>query len=147
VIRFVCLPRQFLESSGKIECLNENPTLLLWRDAATDLLVRDWHRSAACVNGSDAVASGCVSAVSAASSEVVTMRAGMEWPHTVPPESPCHPISSTACGYGAEWHTTQLYTVTQVAQPGEWVLLGETHATSMSTHLRKSISYCLNRVA
>ena len=81
-------------------------------DHDTELIVRDWHRSAACVNGSDAVTSGCVTAVSDASSGVVTMGPGFDWPHKSPPE------------HGAEWHTTQLYTVTQ-SGGSTWVMLGE----------------------
>eukprot|EP01052_Picozoa_sp_SAG31_P005511 SAG31_NODE_243_length_19342_cov_12.906459_14_plen_297_part_00 len=52
-------------------------------DGDIELIVRDWHRSAPCVNGSHALNTNCVKAVSGASSTVVTMGAGFDWPHKV----------------------------------------------------------------
>ena len=67
--------------------------------------VRDWHRSAKCVDGLDAVATGCIRTTTGqAGDPLVTLDQGMHWPHGN--------------------YTTQLYTATLLMQ-GAFTLLGE----------------------
>jgi hypothetical protein len=68
--------------------------------------VRDWHRSALCMHGADAVATGCVRVGGGGSrvdDPLVTLDRGMSWP------------------FGT--HTTQLYTAT-ILQPGTVLIYG-----------------------
>lgn len=69
---------------------------------------RDWHQSPECIDGADALTSGCVAFATATpgqSTPLLALNAGMEWP-----------LNGT--------HTTQLHTITP-AGLGTWVLLGE----------------------
>ena len=73
--------------------------------AGASFAVRDWHRSADCVAGADAVATGCVSVAGGGrDGPLLALDGGMSWP------------------FGT--HTTQLYTAT-LLQPGKVTLLGE----------------------
>ena len=68
--------------------------------------VRDWHRSADCIAGADAVATGCVRVTEGTSEDdpLIALDPGITWP------------------FGT--HTMQLHTAT-VLRPGGVTLLGE----------------------
>jgi hypothetical protein len=92
--------------------------------------VRDWHRSAECAHGADAVATGCVRVVVTAEGEgggEDGSRAGSV-AGSVAGSGDSSPRSLVGLDRGMRWpfgtHTTQLYTATVLA-PGVVALLGE----------------------
>jgi hypothetical protein len=88
----------------------EPPTT--WPDEA--LLIRDWHTSSACVNGADALASGCLAGFVPASSSATQV---------------LHALDTGSSGTPTPTGVTrklQLLSITPVPQNGSaWVLLGE----------------------
>lgn len=97
---------------SQYEIDNADDATSAWPDEA--LLVRDWHRSHACVDGADALRSGCVARFVPASND---------------PDQLLHVLDGGVSGPATPTGVArklQLLSITPVANNGSaWVLLGE----------------------